>query len=179
MNKNKAIFTKPKGGISLSYEKCVEDVIMSDSLFALKQYKHHGGTRLDHSINVSQKSYTICKKLRLDYAAAARGGLLHDYFFYDYHKTKFDNSNHVSFHPKAALARAEKEYNLSKREKDIIVKHMWPLTLRLPRYPESYIVSAMDKICAVEEVCVATKCKLKKRTKPALLRARMFLTTVL
>jgi uncharacterized protein len=36
-------------------------------------------------------------------------------------------------------------------EKDIIEKHMWPLTLRLPRYKESYVVLMVDKYCALTE----------------------------
>jgi uncharacterized protein len=36
-------------------------------------------------------------------------------------------------------------------EKDIIEKHMWPLTLRLPRYKESYVVLMVDKYCAFSE----------------------------
>ena len=30
-------------------------------------------------------------------------------------------------------------------EKDIIIKHMWPLTITPPRYYESYIVTFVDK----------------------------------
>ena len=36
-------------------------------------------------------------------------------------------------------------------EKDIILKHMWPVTIKLPKYKESYIVSSVDKYCALAE----------------------------
>jgi uncharacterized protein len=36
-------------------------------------------------------------------------------------------------------------------EKDIIEKHMWPLTLKLPKYKEAFIVSFVDKYCAFME----------------------------
>ena len=36
-------------------------------------------------------------------------------------------------------------------EKDIILKHMWPLTIIPPRYLESFIVSIIDKIVATGE----------------------------
>ena len=30
-------------------------------------------------------------------------------------------------------------------EKDIIIKHMWPVTIRFPKYAESFIVGIADK----------------------------------
>ena len=42
-------------------------------------------------------------------------------------------------------------YSLNNIEKDIIEKHMWPLTLRLPKYKESYVVLMVDKYCALFE----------------------------
>jgi uncharacterized protein len=36
-------------------------------------------------------------------------------------------------------------------ERDIIEKHMWPLTLKLPKYKEALIVSFVDKYCAFME----------------------------
>ena len=42
---------------------------------------------------------------------------------------------------------------LTEVEQDIIVKHMWPLTLRkVPKYRESFVVSSADKICALAEM---------------------------
>ena len=40
---------------------------------------------------------------------------------------------------------------LNKRERDVIIKHMFPFTPFPPRYLESWIVCAMDKICSLEE----------------------------
>ena len=37
------------------------------------------------------------------------------------------------------------------KEKDIILKHMWPVTFKIPKYKESFIVSFVDKCFAVEE----------------------------
>ncbi len=37
-------------------------------------------------------------------------------------------------------------------EKDIIIKHMWPITIILPKYKESFIVGCADKFCATVEV---------------------------
>ena len=44
-------------------------------------------------------------------------------------------------------------------EKDIILKHMWPLTFKLPTYSESYIVTTADKYCATREFFLYFKYK--------------------
>ena len=37
------------------------------------------------------------------------------------------------------------------KEKEIIKKHMWPLTFSPPKYLESFIVTIVDKYCAFKE----------------------------
>lgn len=37
-------------------------------------------------------------------------------------------------------------------EKDIIAKHMWPVTLKAPKYIESFLVGCADKFCALMEM---------------------------
>ena len=44
--------------------------------------------------------------------------------------------------------QALKEFELTEHEIDIIMKHMFPLTLRPPRYREAVLVCIADKICA-------------------------------
>jgi len=41
---------------------------------------------------------------------------------------------------------------LNDTEKDIIEKHMWPLTIRLPKNKESLVVSLVDKYCSFMEI---------------------------
>ncbi|MDY0244869.1 MAG: hypothetical protein RBQ89_08635, partial [Sphaerochaeta sp.] len=99
-------------------------------------------------------SYRISKALGLDYHAAARGGLLHDFFLYDWRERKSQDekrSLHGKEHPYIALENAQKYFTVNAKEADIIVKHMFPKTLSLPRYRESFIVSLSDKIAAVYE----------------------------
>lgn len=36
----------------------------------------------------------------------------------------------------------------------MIVKHMWPLTVKLPKYAESYVIVAIDKYSAAVEISV-------------------------
>lgn len=134
------------------YYLCVEDLLNNEDVLSMSEFCQHGNTStLDHSLEVSFRSYKLSKKLGLDYTSAARGGLLHDFFLYDWHDTKEEQRPHGIKHPKAALINANKRFLLNKVEKDIIVKHMWPLTIIPPKYKESWIVSYVDTVCSLEE----------------------------
>jgi len=120
----------------------------------LAEYTQHGHTdRLTHSLAVAYVSCKLADKLRLrcDKKSMIRGALLHDYFHYRWQDDPKKYRLHGFTHPRSALANAEKDFRLNPIEKDIIRKHMFPLTLTPPRYKESALVSAADKICAVYE----------------------------
>lgn len=132
---------------------CIEDLIEDEKIESLNDFTQHGSvTCFDHSLSVSYYSYGVCRLLRLDYRSAARGGLLHDLFLYDWHKSKLIGGLHGFTHPYTALENAKKSFQLNKMEKDIIVKHMWPLTILLPKYKESFVVSFVDKYVALIEI---------------------------
>lgn len=143
--------------IRQEYNRCINDVAWSEILMELDDFTHHYHvTRLEHCLHVSYLSFMACKRLGLDYQSAARGGLLHDFYFYDSRATKPERGIHCFRHPGIALENAEKHFPLNKVERDIIVKHMWPVTLTPPRYKESYVVTAMDKYCANRELALGT-----------------------
>lgn len=126
----------------------------------LKNFNHHNKSSIyDHNIKVAWFSYKIGKKLKLRLAEIIKGALLHDFFFYDwkYEKPK-TGKLHAFEHPKESLENALKYFSpLSSIEKDIILKHMWPLTIIPPRYIESFIVCIVDKIVASKEFLVKDK----------------------
>jgi uncharacterized protein len=139
--------------IGHEYKYCIRDLAQDKIIHSLEDFVHHRNfSRLDHCLHVSYLSYLFCKKWGLDYQSAARGGLLHDFFFYDSRTTKPDKGIHCFSHPTIALENAAKHFPLNKVEKDIIVKHMWPVTIIPPKFKESFIVSFMDKYCASREV---------------------------
>lgn len=78
--------------------------------------QHHHSTRLEHSVNVSYTSYKIAKKFGWDAKSTARGGLLHDFFYYDWRVTKF-NKSHAWVHPRIAVRNARKLVNLKKKKR--------------------------------------------------------------
>lgn len=119
----------------------------------MKLYRQHYDTNcFDHCYNVAFYSYLICKKLNLDYISVSRAGMLHDLFLYDWRKKQPEHKRFHGFrHPRIALNNASKLFDLNEKEKDIILKHMWPITIIPPKYIEGYIITLTDKYCALEE----------------------------
>lgn len=137
------------------FNNCVKDIINNPDFLKLNDFTQHIKTsRLQHSINVAYYSFLVCKFLGLDYRSAARGGLLHDFYLYDWRKEKQPEGYHAKAHAIVALRNAKKITSLNKVERNSILRHMWPLTLVPPIYPESIIVSLMDKYCATFEVII-------------------------
>ena len=153
------------------YMAIVNDLLAQPAVQKLADYtQHHHSNRLQHSIAVSYDSYRIAKRLHLDYRSTARAGLLHDLFYYDWRTTKFDLGTHAFIHPRVALRNAEKITPLNKKEKDIILKHMFGATMETPRYPESLIVSLVDDFEAEHEFFSPLRAKLRRKIKKRRMR---------
>ena len=136
----------------LEYLDCVGDILEHEAVRSMTRFNQHRGVDcLEHSLNVSVASFFICKRLGLDSRTAARGGLLHDFFLYDWHSGNPYGGLHAFTHPKVAAMNATKFFSLSGKEQDVIKKHMWPLTVVLPRCPESFVVILVDKFYCVSE----------------------------
>ncbi len=137
-----------------SFYEVVADLLALKEVQELKQYRHHiVTTRFQHSLNVAYYNYLLCRLFRLDARSAARAGMLHDLYFYD---TKaFTRSSHAMrhshYHPMVALDNAQQILPINEREQDMIIKHMWPVTLQMPKYAETYILTFVDKYCALIE----------------------------
>ncbi len=119
----------------------------------MKSIVHHGHTTtFQHCLNVSYYNYFFCKLLSFDARSAARGGLLHDLFLYDWHLKEYGGPKHAWGHAGFALVNAKKHFELNEIEIDIIKKHMFPLNIALPRYRETVVITIVDKICGIWEV---------------------------
>lgn len=124
----------------------------------LDNYRHHHCySRLNHSLDVAYYSFFIAKLLRWDTGSTARGALLHDLYLYNRGECKEAHKGHLRSHPKIALENARKILELNEVEEDIIRKHMWLATLTPPRYKEGFIVTFVDKFCAVREGLISLR----------------------
>lgn len=133
-----------------------EDILRSDHFRQTREYIQHGNMTVSgHCINVARYSLKISRKLGIacSQRELVRGALLHDYFLYDWHDKEHRDiwKLHGLFHPGIALRNASRDYALTAREKDIIQKHMWPLTIVPPLCREAWIVTAADKYCSLME----------------------------
>lgn len=142
----------------------IEEIITSEEFCKMKSYKHHlHGNTYEHCINVAYLCYLhyLRRKSRINVKELVRGALLHDYFLYDWRKLagefKADGLFHGFLHPKRALKNALKDYpNLTKTERDIIGRHMFPLTPVPPKTLCGWLVCFYDKVAAVHE-CFSQK----------------------
>ena len=137
------------------FENILKDIITNDKVLKMKDYiQHYDTTLFDHCYNVSWIRYKMCKFFHLNYIEGTRASMLHDLFLYDWRNSKKQlniEGYHAFVHPKIALKNASEEFNLNDREKDIILKHMWPVTVSLPKYKESYLITFIDKYSAIQE----------------------------
>lgn len=133
------------------------DIIESDNFKKTKGHIQHGSMTVNgHCMNVARYSLILNKRLRLNCNQndLVRGSLLHDYFLYDWHDKEYLSQRkrlHGFRHPGIALRNADKEYRLTDIQRDIIKKHMWPLSVVPPVYKEAWVVTAADKYCSLME----------------------------
>lgn len=133
-----------------------EDILRSKNFYKTKAFIQHGNMTVNgHCVNVAKLSIAISEKLHIkcNRKELIRGALLHDYFLYDWHHKDYVRPHklHGFYHPGVALRNAASEYPLTPREKDIIKKHMWPLTVVPPMCREAWIVTTADKWCSLME----------------------------
>lgn len=129
----------------------VSDILNSEEFVKRKEYLHHPNKSVyQHSLEVAYASYKFAKKHNLNARDISIGALLHDFYYKPWQenkeKKKFTKM-HGFVHAKEALENTKKNFPelINKRVEDIIVKHMFPLNIKPPKYKESWIVSLMDK----------------------------------
>lgn len=120
-----------------------------------KHRQHRGNTTFRHCHSVAAESFHLAQRFgwKVDEDALARGAMLHDYHLYTRKKEDIGALHHLLSHPKRACGNAEKIFELSRKEKNIIESHMWPLTFfKPPRSKEAVLVTLADKLCALREM---------------------------
>ena len=147
---NKKLETKIQNNIE--FQSIIKDIIEDETVQEMKNYRQHYNTDcFEHCYMASYYCYSLCKKMGLDYKSAARGAMLHDLFLYDWRVGDRDNKWHAFTHGKIACDNATKIFNLNDKEKDIITKHMWPVTPVPPKSIEGFILTLVDKHCVLVE----------------------------
>lgn len=138
------------------------DILSSEGMQSSRNFYQHGSISVyEHSVSVACVSLALSRALLIDSneRSLVRGALLHDYFLYDWHVPDKSHKFHGLTHARTALRNAQRDFNLNKIEKDMIIRHMFPLNITPPKYRESVILCIADKICAAFE---ASKCVVYK-----------------
>lgn len=143
-----------------------EDILLSEKFRETIHHMQHGTMSVrEHCENVAKLSVAINDKLRLNCNKKdlVRGALLHDYFLYDWHWTEHEDSEklHGFHHPTVALKNAMRDFDVTAIQKDIIKKHMWPMTIIPPLCREAWVVTLADKYCSTLETLKVQKGKLR------------------
>lgn len=140
-----------------------KEILHSESFNKSKDYIQHGKKSVfQHSVDVANMSVKISRVLpfKFEEKSLVRGALLHDYFQYDWHDKntrpkvrviKDIKKLHGFTHPQTALKNANRDFKLNPIEKEIIKKHMWPLTSVPPMCREAWVVTLADKVCSLKE----------------------------
>lgn len=138
------------------YYEIIKDILESKEFQKRKTYAHHGSiTVYEHSLKVSYLAYKISKLLKLDSKSVAIGALLHD-FYKEPWQSKPPAKNffkkHGFTHANEAYLNVNKYFPevINDKVKDIIIKHMFPLNISLPKYKESWVVTLSDKLVSLE-----------------------------
>ena len=149
------------------FKDYLKPLFTSEDVQKMKKFIQHGNkSTFLHALHVSYISFILIRKynLPLDESSVARGAFLHDLYLYDWHvKDVHRKRFHGFHHPRTAYDNAKRLFKLNDVEKDIILKHMWPLTLKFPKYRESYFVNLVDKIISLKETVVTEEESIKLR----------------
>lgn len=147
------------------FQSIVKELISNKTVQEMKKYRQHYNTScFEHCYVAAYYCYSICKKYHLDYISATRAAMLHDLFLYDWRVRQPDRKGlHAFTHGKTACDNACKLFDLNEKEKDIIIKHMWPVTISFPKSMEGFILTFVDKYCAISESFDVLKSKIFRK----------------
>lgn len=154
-NKSRGNFDEiPMQQIDRDFISYAAPIIQRGGLCKTDNIRQHGKTsRFTHCVSVAYYSLKAATHLKTHCNAESLviGGLLHDYYLYDRHEKNISHLKNSYIHPKVALYNAMRDYEVSPLEQNIIVRHMFPITLVPPKHLEGLIVCVTDKICGLAE----------------------------
>ncbi len=145
------------------YYEIVKDIIETDEFKKRKNYRHHGEISVyEHSLSVSICSYNFARKINSIFRREivnennmAIAGILHDFYYNDYTKSKEKKSlfkKHGFVHAREALENSREKFPqyMNDHIENTILRHMFPLNITPPKYIEGWIIVFVDKIVSLE-----------------------------
>lgn len=121
-----------------------------------QRYMQHSDISVyKHCISVAYTSVELAERfsLNVNRKELIRGALLHDYFCMT--GMKKCGTQISRFYPcRTCASKCKNDFELTRREENIISRHMFPLNIVPPMCKEAWLVCLADKICASKETIV-------------------------
>lgn len=131
----------------VEFNNIVSDILKNEDFINLKYERHHGSSRMQHSLNVSRLTFGMCKLFDIKKTKeTTRAALLHDFYL-----NKDIKGIAMFTHPQIAAQKAKIIFNVDDFQYNIISSHMFPVSKVLPKSKEDLLVGLADKIIAVIE----------------------------
>ena len=167
--------------ISEKEKQELEDIYQSflndPNILRMKDIRmHRGSSCYIHSFRVAKRAIQIAlhrKKYNLKNVLIA--SILHDYYLYDWRVNRELLKKHGSRHPIIANENAKRDFDIPEEISEIILSHMWPLTLKYyPHSKEAKLVNYVDDITATKEFLTSVKYKKKHQERYTRMIAHLF-----
>lgn len=146
----------------------VKPILLDPEFQKRLKYKHHYGSVYYHSVLVSFYAYKLSLKIKCDSRVCAIAGLLHDFYPYPWQYSKdLDPAllehlkvkkplfkKHGFTHAREAMENYHKFFPslIDSKIDNAILRHMFPLNIKIPKYKESWIITLIDKKVALKEL---------------------------
>ena len=145
-----------------SIEKYIEltgDLLSDELVKSMADYHHHKEvTTHFHSVFVSYSVLKVCEALKHKRTEEiVRAALLHDFYLYEWYTEKHEEY-HIWYHPKESVKNIKKHFgSLSKMQENMILSHMFPTCVELPKSSGAWILTLCDKRCATADYLKTSK----------------------
>ena len=135
------------------------DVLESEWFEASKNQKHHFRTSVaSHTTQVAAGTLRVCRMMKahgieVDEEMAVKAALCHDLGMVGRDEKYRNNYETLKRHPVDSVEIAKTIYpQMNGRMEEVILRHMWPLSLHCPRSAEGFAVSIADKLVSITDV---------------------------
>lgn len=135
----------------------IKPILKNNEFQKRKEYQHHENESVYiHCLKVSKLAYKMSLKIKnIDIESVAIGALLHDFYTDPWqHNGKLTGKKTKNIFKAHGFTHAQDSYTnaldvfpnfMNKKIEDIILRHMFPLNIKPPKYIESWIVTTADK----------------------------------
>ena len=147
-------------------EKTYQYYLHNEAVLKMKEIPAHIGSNCYiHTFKVVKQvmKKAVKSKKDLDLENLLIAAIFHDYYLYDWRKTKDRPHPHGKYHPRISAENAKRVFNISEEAQRLIKSHMWPFNFfNPPKGKEAWLLCNVDTWVALVECLVSRKKKAKR-----------------